>query len=123
MFFNNCKINTHNVKNEFYNFSNDVVINKHNTINTNGTYNVTKINKTVHFNVASYFTKELEHTSNITNTIARHNRINCEHNVIKKVNKHINHINNYDTGVNHYSEKSLKKNYYYNFNDNCNFRK
>ena len=44
--------------------------------------------------------------------------------VIKKVNKHIKHINSYDTEINYYSKKSLNKKDYYNFyNDNLNFRK
>ena len=38
--------------------TNDVVINKHNNINTNDTYNVTKINKHVNFNDNNYFTKK-----------------------------------------------------------------
>ena len=42
--FNNCKVNkAHDVKKTCYNSNNDVFINKHNTINTNDTYNVTKI--------------------------------------------------------------------------------
>ena len=40
-------------------FTNDVVINKPNTINANDTYNVTKINKLVNFNDNNYFTKKL----------------------------------------------------------------
>ena len=43
--FNNYKMNkTHNVKKTYYNFTNDAAVNKHNTINTNDAYNVTKIN-------------------------------------------------------------------------------
>ena len=46
--FNNYRINrTPTVKKTYYIFTNDVAVNKHNTINTNGTYNVTKINKLV----------------------------------------------------------------------------
>ena len=34
------------------------------------------------------------------------------------------HINNYDTGINYYSKKSLSKNNYFHFyNDNLDFRK
>ena len=66
----------------------------------------------------------MEHTNNITNNIIRHSRNNYEHNVIKKVNTHIKHINNYDTEINYYSKKSLNKNNYYDFyNDNFNSRK
>ena len=44
--------------------------------------------------------------------------------MIKKVHKHIKHINNYDTGVNCYSKRGLgKKNYYNFYNDNFDFRK
>ena len=43
--FNNFNIyKTHNVKKTYCNFYNDVFINKHNTINTNDTYNITKNN-------------------------------------------------------------------------------
>ena len=82
------------------------------------------MNKLVNFNDNSYFTKKIDHKNNITNNITRHHHNNYEHNVIKKVHKHIKHINNYDTEVNHYSKKSLHKKNYYNFyNDNFNFRK
>ena len=42
----------------------------------------------------NYYTKKIEHTSNITNNFTKHNHNNYEHNVIKTVNKHIKHINN-----------------------------
>ena len=46
-----------------------------------------------------------------------------EHNVIKKVHKHIKNISNYDTYINYYSKKSLNKEQYYNFyHGNFNFR-
>ena len=62
--------------------------------------------------------------NNITNDITRRNHNNYEHNVIKKVHKHIKHINNYDTEINQHSKKSLDKNNYYNlYNDNFDFRK
>ena len=62
--------------------------------------------------------------NNITNNTTTHNHNNYEHNVIKKVYKHIKHINKYDTEINHYSKKSPnKKNYYTFYNDNFNFRK
>ena len=48
-FFNSYNIKTHNVKKPYYNFANDVVVGKHDTIDTNDTYNVTKINKLVNF--------------------------------------------------------------------------
>ena len=65
----------------------------------------------------------MEHTSNITNNVTRHSHNNYEHNVIKKVHKHINHINNYDTGMSYYSKKSLNKKNYNFYNDNFNSRK
>ena len=78
----------------------------------------------MNFNDNNYFAKEIEHNNNTTNNITRHNHYNYEHNVIKKVHKHIKHINNYYTVINYYSKKSLNNNNYYNFyNDNFNFRK
>ena len=72
----------------------------------------------------NYYTKKINSTSNTTNSITRHNHNNYEHNVIKKVHKHIKHINNFDTDINYYNKKTLNKNQYYNFyNDNFNFRK
>ena len=60
--FNNYKINkSHNVKKTDSKSINDAAINKHNTINTNDTYNVTKTNKLVNFNDNNYSTKEIEH--------------------------------------------------------------
>ena len=70
---------------------------------------VTKIYKLAGFNDSNYFTKEIEHTSNITNNITRHNHNNYEHNVITKVNQRIKHMNNYDTEINYYNKKSLNK--------------
>ena len=58
-------------------------------------------------NENNYFTKGVEHTSDITNNITRHNHNNCEHNVIKKVNKHIKHNNNYDAGINYHLIKRI----------------
>ena len=75
----------------------DVVINKHNTIYTNDDRNVTEINKLVQFNGNGYFAKIIDNTNNITKHITRHDHNNYEHNVIKKVDTHITHINNYDT--------------------------
>ena len=41
---NNYKVHeVPNVKKTYYNFTNDAVINKHNTINTDDTYSITKI--------------------------------------------------------------------------------
>ena len=48
--------------------------------------------------IITIHTEKNFNTSNITNNITRHNHNNYEHNVIKKVHKHIKHINNYDTG-------------------------
>jgi hypothetical protein len=122
---NNYKINkVSNVKKTYYNFTNDVVINKHSTINSNDTYNITKNNSSYNVTDNQYFTKKNFNTSNITNNITRHNHNNYEHNVIKKVHKHTNHINNYDTEINYYTKKSLNKKQYYNFyHGNFNFRK
>ena len=55
------------------------------------------------------FTKNIEYTNNITNNITRHNHNNYEHNVIKKVNKHLKHINDYDTEINYYNNTPLNK--------------
>ena len=44
-------------------------------------------------------------TSNITNNTTRPNHNKYEHNVIKKVNKHIKHTNNYDTEISDYNKK------------------
>ena len=123
--FNNYKINKkHNVKKTYYNFTNDVAINEHNTINANGTYNLIKIIDLLNITDNNYYTKKNFNTSNITNNITRHNHNNYEHNVIKKVNQHVKHINNYDTEINDYNKKSLSKRNYRNFyNDNFNFRK
>ena len=42
--FNSYKVNkTHNVKKTYFNSINDVVINRHNNINTNDTYNISKL--------------------------------------------------------------------------------
>ena len=122
---NNYKINkVSNVKKTYYNFTNDVLINKHNTINTDDTYNITKNNNLFNITDNNYYTKKIFNTSNITNNIKRHNHNNYEQNVIKKIHKHIKHINNYDTEINYFSKKSLNKKQYYNFyNDYFNYRK
>ena len=86
--FNNYKINkTHNVKKTYYNSNNDVFIHKHNTINTNDTYNVAKNSSLYNVTDNNYYTKNNFATSNITNNITRHNHNNYEHNVIKHVHK------------------------------------
>ena len=48
----------HNVNKTCYNCTNDAAINKHNTINTNGTYNVSKTTKLVNSNDNIYFTQK-----------------------------------------------------------------
>ena len=111
--FNNYKIKTHNVKKTYYTVTNDVVINKHITINTNDTYSISKTNNLLDVTDNQNFTKKTEHKHNIANNITRHNHNNYEHNVIKRTNKHIKHINNYDTEVNYYSKKPLNNYYYY----------
>ena len=81
--FNNYKINkTHNVKKTYYNYNNGVFINKHNTISTNDTYNVTKNIDLYNATDNNYYTKQINNTSNITNNSTRHNHNNYEHNVI-----------------------------------------
>ena len=121
---NNFNINkVSNVKKTYYNFTNDVFINKHNTINTDDTYNITENNNLFNITDNNYYTQKNFNTSNITNNITRHNHNNYEHNLIKRVNKHIKHINNYDTEINYYSKKSHNKKNNYNFyNDYFNFR-
>ena len=98
---------------------------KGNTINTNGTYNISKkANNLLYVNCNNYYIKKKFNTSNITNNITRHNHNNYEHNAIKKIHEHMKHIYNYGTGMNYYSKKSLNKKNHYNFyNDNLNFRK
>ena len=59
-------------------------INKHNTINTNDTNNITKKNSLYNVAGINYYTKKDFNTSNIANNITRHNHNNCEHNVNKK---------------------------------------
>ena len=122
---NNYKIHkTHNVKKTYYNSDNDVFINKHNTINTNDTYNITKNNSLFNVTGNNYHIKKKFNTSNITNNITRHNHNNYEHNVINKVHNHIIHVNNYGTEIIYYDKKPHNKKQYYNFyHDNLNFRK
>ena len=79
---------------------------KYNTIYTNDNINLSKIDKLVNFNANTYFTKNIEHTNNITNNITRHNHNNYEPNVFKTV-KHITHINDYATEINYYNKKPL----------------
>ena len=44
--------------------------------------------------------------------------------MVRKIHKHIKHINNYDTEINYYNKKTLNKKQYYNFyHDTFNFRK
>ena len=122
--FNTYKINkTHNVKKTYFKSNNGVFLNKHSTINTNGTYNITKNNSLYNVTVHNYYTKKNFNTSNITNDIARHNHNNFEHNVIKHVHKHIKNINNHGTELNYYNEKSLNKKQYYNFYHGNQFQK
>ena len=73
------------------------------------------MNKLVNFNGNSYFKKEIEHTSTINSNVTRHGHNKYEHNVIKKVKKHIKHKNIYDTEVNCYNKRSPDKGNYYNF--------
>ena len=122
--FNNCIINeTHSVKKTYQNCTNGAFINKHNTININDTYIVTK-NKMLNITDNKYYTKRNLNKNNITNNTTRHNHNNYEHNAMKKAHKHIKHIHNYDTDENYSSKKPHNKNNRYNFyNGNFNFRK
>ena len=63
-------------------FTNGVVINKHNTINTNDTHNISKADNTFNTTENQYFTKKMNSTSNLTNNTTGHNHNNYEHNVI-----------------------------------------
>ena len=102
---NTYRVNTHlKLKGTYYNINDNVAIHKNNTIHTNDTRNVTKHNKLFNVTDNNYYAKKLEHTNNITNNITKHNHNNYEHNVIKTVNTHIHHINNF-------------------YNDTFNFRK
>ena len=57
--FNNYKIHKSlNLKKTYYNSQHDVFINKHNTINTNDTYNITKKNSLYNVTDNQYFTKK-----------------------------------------------------------------
>ena len=71
----------------------------------------------------TYCAKHHFNTSNITNNITRHIHNNYEHNIVKTVNAHIKHINNYDTEITYHSKKSLNNNNYNFYKDNLNFRK
>ena len=98
--FNNYKINrTHSLKKTYYNFNDGMTLNKTSNNLSNDTYNIIKNNNIFKTTDSQYFTKKINNTSNITNNIARHNHNSYEHNVIKKVNKHIKHVNNYDTEI------------------------
>ena len=122
---NNYKINkVSNVKKSYYNFNGDITLNKTSNSYYNDTYNITKNNNLYNVTDKQYFTKKNFNTNNITNNITRHHHNNYEHIVIKKVHKHIKHINNYDTEINYYNKKPLNKEQYYNFyHYNFNFRK
>ena len=71
------------------------MIHKNNTVYTNDNRNVTKHNKLLNITDNNYYTKKREHTNSITNNITKHNHNNYERNIIKTVNKHIKHFNNF----------------------------
>ena len=57
--FNNYKIHkTHNVQKTYDNSNNDVFIVKHNTMNANDTYNMTKNNRLYNVTGNNYYTKK-----------------------------------------------------------------
>ena len=102
------KIN--NVKKTYYNCNDDITLNKTSNNYYNDTYNITKNDNTYNTTDNICFIKKKHNTSNSTNNITRYNHNIYEHYAIKKVNKHIKHVNNYDTGINYYNKKSLNKN-------------
>ena len=113
-----------NVNETYYNFNDDIALNKTSNNYYNDTYNITNNNNLFNTTDNQYSTEKIHTTSNITNNITKHINNNYEHNVIKKVNTHIQHINNYDTEMNYYTKKSLNIHNYYNFyHDTFNFRK
>ena len=72
--FNNYNTNkTQNVTTTYYNITNDAVINRHNTITNNDTYNIGKTNNSLNITDNNYYTKNNINTSNISNNITRHN--------------------------------------------------
>ena len=79
-----------------------------NTIYANDNRNAIKHNKLFNITGNDYYAKKTEHTNNIINNTTKHNHNNYENNVIKKVNKHITHINNYATEIKHYNKKVNK---------------
>ena len=120
--YNIDKINA--VTKTYYNFNDDITLNKTSSTSYNDTCNITKHNNL--FNITDnrcIFTKNNFNTHNITNTITRHNHNNYEHNVIKQVHVRVTHINNYDTEINYYTKKSHTNSYYNFYNDYFNFRK
>ena len=67
-----------------YNFIDDVVINKHNTLYATYTYTITKNNNLTNITDNNYYTKKINNTNNTTNNNTRHNHNNYEHNEIKR---------------------------------------
>ena len=122
---NNYKINKiNNTKKTYYNFIDDVTINKTSNNEYNDTYNITKNINLFNITDNNYNIKKTNNTSNITNNITKYINNNYENNIVKKIHKHIKNINNYDTEINYYNKKSVNKKQYYNFyNDYFNFRK
>ena len=91
-------------------------INKHNTINTNDTYNISR-NSLYNVTGHNYYSKKINSTSNTTNNITGHNHNNYEHNVLNKLHKHI-------TEINYFNKTSLNMKQCYNFyHGNLNFGK
>ena len=71
---NNYKINNvSNVKKTYYNFNDDITLNKTSNNSYNDTYNITKNNNLFNITDNNYYTKKNFNTSNITNNITRHN--------------------------------------------------
>ena len=57
--FNNYKVSkAHNLKKTYYNSKTGVFINKHNTINANGTYNITKTTDLYNITDNNYYTEK-----------------------------------------------------------------
>ena len=112
------------MKKTYYNFNDDITLNKTSNNYSNGTYNITKKNNLSNATDNQFFTKKIHNTSSITNNIAKHINSNYENNIINIINKHIKHINNYGAEINYCNKKPLNKDNYYTFYlDTFNFRK
>ena len=97
--YNSSKIN--NANKTYYNFNDNITLNKASNTYSNDTCNKIKTNNTFNTTGNKYCTKKIHNTSSITNDTTRHNHNNYEHNVIKRISKQIKHIDNYDAEMNY----------------------